>query len=161
MVKKKLEKKITEQVVCPDCGKAIDYKDIAKYKRGLPTGLMEMDFYDFLKQKAGIYEGRKKSVGNRRLANLCSILYDGRLYKEYVELSDNKYTTQWHEKKIGKVKDLYSLTQREIFAIQNMGKVTWDGLNKILEDKQLSPLKLPYQYTVTYPLKRTKLKTKN
>ncbi|MDD5670242.1 MAG: hypothetical protein PHN49_01245 [Candidatus Omnitrophica bacterium] len=156
MAKEILEKKIAEQIVCPDCGKATDYKDIDNYKRGLPAELMEMDFRAFLKQKTGIYEEGKRRADYARLAGLSNILLNGKLYKEIVDLPDDKYTVRWHEKKIEKVKDLYSLTKREIFGIQNIGKVTWDKLNATLENNNLAPLKLPYGYTVTYPLKKYK-----
>jgi hypothetical protein len=156
MKKEILTGNVEEQYVCPDCGKASDYKDIGKYRRGLPAELMGMDFREFIKQKTGIYHDSKKGMGNVRLAGLCNILYEGRLYKEYVNLPNNKYTTQWHEKKIGKVKDLYSLTEKEIWAVRNVGKLTWGRLNEVLDNNNLAPLKLPYGYTVNYPLKKNK-----
>lgn len=82
MGKEKLEKKIAEQTVCPDCGKAIDYKDIDKYKRGLPVNLIEMDLIRFFKEKTGIF--KERGVGQLRLANILSSLYEGRMFKQYV-----------------------------------------------------------------------------
>jgi len=161
MEKEKVKGRTEEQFVCPNCAKAIEYKDTAKYKRGLPAGLMEMSFYEFLKQKTGVYKDGKREAEGQRLANLCSTLRYGKLYKEYEDLPNDRYRVQWHEKKIEKVKDLYSLTEREIYGIRNMGKITWDKLNTLLKDNNLAPLTLPYQYTVNYPLKKDKKKSKN
>jgi len=153
MEKEKLEKKVAEQFVCPDCGKTMDYKDIDKYKRGLPAELMEMDLINFAREKTGIY---RKGTENRRLANTLSKMYEGRMFQQYVELPGDKYTRKWYDKKIVKVKDLYSVTGKEIYEIRDAGRKTWENLNEELKGNNLPPLKLPYKYTVNYPLKKNK-----
>jgi len=153
MAKETLTGKTEEQYVCPDCGKAVDYKDIGKYKRGLPAELMEMDFREFIKQKTGIYQSRS------RLANLCDSLYEGRISKGYTNLPNGQYKPIWCDK-ISKVKDIYSLSEREIYGVRNVGKGTWESMNEALEKNNLAPLKLPYCYSVTYPLKKASGKKK-
>ncbi len=154
MKKDKLEVKIAEQVVCPDCGKAMDYKNIDKYKRGLSAELMEMDLIHFFKEKTGVL--KESGVGNLRFANMLSNLYEGRMFKQYVELPANKYTMKWYDRKVTKVKDLYALTKNEIYGVVNAGRKTWERLNEALKENNLSPLVLPYKYTVNYPLKKNK-----
>lgn len=153
MGKEKLEKKIAEQIVCPDCGTAMEYKDIDKYRRGLPAELMGMDLIDFFKNKTGIF---KEETGNRRVTNILYNLYGGRMFKQYVELPNNRYTMKWYGKKVSKVKDLYALTKREIGGVMNAGRKTWEGINEALQENNLPPLVLPYEYIVNYPLKKNK-----
>lgn len=153
MGKEKLEKKIAEQVVCPDCGAAMDYKDIDKYKRGLPAELIEMDLINFFRNKTDIF---KEGTGDRRVANILYNLYGGRMFKQYVELPNNRYTMKWYDKKVTKVKDLYALTKNEIHGVMNAGRKTWEGVNEALKENNLPPLALPYEFTVNYPLKKSK-----
>jgi hypothetical protein len=148
MAKEKVKGKVLEQIICPDCGKVVDYNDIGKYKRGSPAEMMEMDLRDFIKTNASV---AKNKIQSCYLRYLTARLFDGKLYKEY-DLNGEKITSRYHKKPITKVRDLYGLTTGEIYAIPMVGKKTWRMLNEMLKNNNLPALKLPYKYTVDYPL---------
>jgi len=140
MVKERLERKVVEQVVCPDCGKIMDYGDIDKYKRKSPADLMNMDLREFVKQNSQKTQGER--IKPCYLRYLVGKLYAGKSYGNY-EIGDGK--------RIRKVKDLYNLTKSDIYSIHYAGKKTWKVVNEMLKGSGLPLLQLPYKYTVTYP----------
>ena len=144
MAKQKLEEKVIEQVICPDCGNTIDYNEIDKYKISSPADLMEMRFYDFVDINFGKTK-EKIRHGNLRW------LHGGVWRKKMRE----RYGPRWKEMNLNRerkngeaarVKDLYRLKRGEIYSIPGAGPKTWRVVNEMLELNKLPVLKLPKKY---------------
>lgn len=139
----KLEEKMGGQFIrCPDCSGLINYKDIEKYTVRPPEELMEMDLYKFFNEKTNIFVAQRRKTTNLR--KLVTALYTGRFHYTY-------RGDRWEGRPIKKLKDLYTLTEKEIRSTSFRG-VTWGKFNKILTENYLPVVGLPnrYEYTFIY-----------
>lgn len=143
MARQKLEEKVIEQVICPDCGKAMNYDEIDKYKKRSPAELLEMPLYEYIQMNVGrIDEKIKPSF----LMSAYGGVYKNKMRELYGVDWKKKNLSQEQKKYMVKVNDLYDLKGGEIYATAGAGPKTWRIVNKMLETNGLPTLKLPKKY---------------
>ena len=143
MTNEKLEQKVIEQVICPDCGKVMNYAEIDKYKKKSPAELLEMPLYEYIQMNKGrINEKIKPSF----LMSAYGGVYKNKMRELYGVAWKKKNLSQEQIKDMVKVNDLYDLKEGEIYATAGAGPKAWRIVNKMLETDGLPTLKLPKKY---------------
>lgn len=145
MVKKKLEEKVMEQVVCPDCGKVMNYDEIDKYKKKSPAELLEMPLYEYIQMNE---ERIDEKIKPSFLMSAYSGVYRNKMRGLYgIDWKKKDLNLSQEQKRyIVKVRDLYNLKRGEIYITPGAGPKTWRIVNQMLVLNKLPDLKLPKKY---------------